>query len=303
MYMTLLPRIKQSPSWAFRTPFSYSSVCSMATFKNPSKQARTPRYSTPVFSLITTGRPTMDLRNALGFLVGAAAVVELIGLWLLLLLCGGPTTINTREMDQEKRYKVVCLGESSAGKTSLTLRFVKKEFVDSVEPTIGAGFMVGKIGSTTFELWDTAGSERYRSLAPMYYRNSRAAVVAYDLTSQNSFDKVGYWIQELRATGMRIVICLVGSKLDLADEEENGRAVDREVAQQFAQEHGVGFFETSAKTGENVNEVFQWLDEAVRKADLEFPAAAAPPPPPSAIPGADLQQAPPSASPSDNGCC
>ncbi|KAH9261625.1 hypothetical protein BASA81_000281 [Batrachochytrium salamandrivorans] len=206
-------------------------------------------------------------------------------------------------MDQEKRYKVVCLGESSAGKTSLTLRFVKKEFVDSVEPTIGAGFMVGRIGSTTFELWDTAGSERYRSLAPMYYRNSRAAVVAYDLTSQNSFDKVGYWIQELRATGMRIAICLVGSKLDLADNEENGRAVEREVAQQFAQENDVGFFETSAKTGENVNEVFQWLDEAVRKADIEFPVTAPQPPSTRAIQDTDLQQTPPLAPNGNGGCC
>jgi small GTP-binding protein len=80
-----------------------------------------------------------------------------------------------------KRFKLVVLGESSTGKTSLTIRFVKKEFVFA-EPTIGAGYLVGKTKlGTEFACWDTAGSERYRSLASMYFRNARCAIVAYDV--------------------------------------------------------------------------------------------------------------------------
>lgn len=189
------------------------------------------------------------------------------------------------QAEMEKRYKVVCLGESSTGKTSLTLRFVKKEFVTAVEPTIGAGFLVGRVNNTTFELWDTAGSERYRSLAPMYYRNSRAAIVAYDITNADSFQKVEYWINELKATGLNIVICLVGSKLDLVEENAEARAVSKEIATQFAHDRDLGFFETSAKTGENVSRVFEWLDAMVRELDALAPSA----PPPSVRQQADSQ--------------
>lgn len=104
-----------------------------------------------------------------------------------------------------------------------------------------------------FEIWDTAGQERYHSLAPMYYRGAQAAIVVYDITNQDTFMRAKNWIRELqRQASPNIVIALSGNKVDLASK----RAVDFEEAQEYAQENGLLFMETSAKTAMNVNEMF-----------------------------------------------
>lgn len=92
----------------------------------------------------------------------------------------------------------------------------------------------------------------------MYYRNASAAVIVYDITSLASLDKAKSWIKELqRQADPTIVVCLVGNKADLAQEAPERRMVQREDAEQYAQDEGLLFFETSAKTGENVKEVFE----------------------------------------------
>ncbi|WFD28382.1 Vacuolar protein sorting-associated protein 21 [Malassezia nana] len=160
--------------------------------------------------------------------------------------------------------KLVLLGESAVGKTSIVHRFVQDEFQENREPTIGAAFL-------TFEIWDTAGQERFHSLAPMYYRNAQASVVVYDVTKAVSFEKAQSWVKELqRQANPNIVIALVGNKVDLIkdapetneeeEEDASAPAVKREVptaeAQQYADDSGLLFFETSAKTGEGVLEAF-----------------------------------------------
>merc|ERR1712137_20550 len=91
------------------------------------------------------------------------------------------------------QFKLVLLGESAVGKSSLVLRFVKGQFLDFQESTIGAAFLTQTVclNDTTvkFEIWDTAGQERYHSLAPMYYRGAQAAIVVYDITNADSFDR------------------------------------------------------------------------------------------------------------------
>ncbi len=116
------------------------------------------------------------------------------------------------------QFKVVLLGESAVGKSSLVLRFVKREFHEFQESTIGAAFLTQtvQIDDTTvkFEIWDTAGQERYHSLAPMYYRGAQAALIVYDITSKESFLKAQNWVRELqRQANANIVIALVGNKL------------------------------------------------------------------------------------------
>merc|ERR1712113_628789 len=100
------------------------------------------------------------------------------------------------------QFKLVLLGESAVGKSSLVLRFVKGQFHKFQESTIGAAFLTQTVllDDTTvkFEIWDTAGQERYHSLAPMYYRGAQAAVVVYDVTSNDSFERAQRWISELR---------------------------------------------------------------------------------------------------------
>ncbi|KAH7043095.1 ras family-domain-containing protein [Linnemannia elongata] len=156
------------------------------------------------------------------------------------------------------QFKLVLLGESAVGKSSLVLRFVKDQFDDYRESTIGAAFLTQTIcldDATTvkFEIWDTAGQERYKSLAPMYYRNANCAVVVYDITQSSSLDKAKSWVKELqRQADPNIVIALAGNKSDLSAR----RVVETEEAQAYADEAGLLFFETSAKTATNVNELF-----------------------------------------------
>ncbi|KAL1301962.1 hypothetical protein AAFC00_002418 [Neodothiora populina] len=165
------------------------------------------------------------------------------------------------------QFKLVLLGESAVGKSSLVLRFVKDQFDDYRESTIGAAFLTQTIAlddNTTvkFEIWDTAGQERYKSLAPMYYRNANCAVVVYDITQATSLDKAKAWVKELqRQANENIIIALAGNKLDLVTEQPDKRVVTTEDAQAYANEAGLLFFETSAKTAENVKELFTAIAE------------------------------------------
>ncbi|KAM0786027.1 GTPase Ypt5 [Microbotryomycetes sp. NB124-2] len=168
--------------------------------------------------------------------------------------------------------KLVLLGESAVGKSSLVLQFVKQQFDDYRESTIGAAFLTQTVpvdgGFIKFEIWDTAGQERYKSLAPMYYRNAHAAIVVYDVTSSASLVKARSWIAELqRQADPSIIVCLAGNKLDLADTQ---RQVSTEEAQQLASEENLLFFEVSAKTAENVETMFSTIAE---KLPLDSPAS------------------------------
>lgn len=168
------------------------------------------------------------------------------------------------------QFKLVLLGESAVGKSSIVHRFVKNTFDDLRESTIGAAFLTQSItfDNTTvkFEIWDTAGQERYKSLAPMYYRNANAALCVYDLTSRASFTKAQDWIKELKKQAPEgIVISLVGNKSDLEDERE----VDLdEVAEYIQQENENGqsliiTAECSAKNGDGVLEIFNKIGRAL----------------------------------------
>jgi len=156
------------------------------------------------------------------------------------------------------QFKLVLLGESAVGKSSLVLRFVKGQFHEYQESTIGAAFLTQTVvvDDTTvkFEIWDTAGQERYHSLAPMYYRGAQAAIVVYDITNQDSLARAKTWIRELQRQGSdSVVIALTGNKADLSATQ---RVVDSHEAQAYAEENGLLFMETSAKTAMNVNDLF-----------------------------------------------
>ncbi|CAI0540784.1 unnamed protein product [Linum tenue] len=156
--------------------------------------------------------------------------------------------------------KLVLLGDPGAGKSSLVLRFVKGQFVEFQESTIGAAFFSQTLAvndaTVKFEIWDTAGQERYHSLAPMYYRGAAAAIIVYDITNQASFDRAKKWVQELQAQGNpNMVMALAGNKADLLDDRKVA-GFGLQEAQVYAQENGLFFMETSAKTATNVNDIF-----------------------------------------------
>ncbi|XP_038971622.1 ras-related protein Rab5A-like isoform X1 [Phoenix dactylifera] len=156
-----------------------------------------------------------------------------------------------------KSAKLVLLGDAGTGKSSLVLRFVKGQFVEFQESTIGAAFFSQTLAvndqTVKFEIWDTAGQERYHSLAPMYYRGAAAAVIVYDITNWATFMRARKWVQELQAQGSpSTIMALAGNKADLLE----ARQVSAEEAQTYAQENGLFFMETSAKTASNVNDIF-----------------------------------------------
>ncbi|KAL3345645.1 hypothetical protein AABB24_024547 [Solanum stoloniferum] len=118
--------------------------------------------------------------------------------------------------------KLVLLGDMGAGKSSLVIRFIKGQFLEFQESTIGAAFFSSTLAvnnaTVKFEIWDTAGQERYHSLAPMYYRGAAAAIIVYDITSSDSFAKAKKWVQELQKQGnSNMIMALAGNKADLED--------------------------------------------------------------------------------------
>ena len=158
-----------------------------------------------------------------------------------------------------KDFKLCLLGESGAGKSCLALRFVRGTYEEYSTATIGASFLSKVIhaqdgDSFKFQIWDTAGTEKYRSLAAMYYRGAAAAIVVYDITTESSFENVKGWIRELEQKGSSdIILAIVGNKADL----EAKRVISTQGGQDLADENGAIFTECSALSGQNVNEVFE----------------------------------------------
>ena len=143
-----------------------------------------------------------------------------------------------------------------AGKSSLVLRFVKGQFFEYQESTIGAAFLTQTVATSDatvkFEIWDTAGQERYHSLAPMYYRGAAAAIIVYDITSQASYARAKTWVRELQRQGNAdLVMALAGNKSDMADE----RQVTAEEASAYAEENGL-----SEELVQTYEQVFSMLD-------------------------------------------
>jgi Ras-related protein Rab-21 len=164
--------------------------------------------------------------------------------------------------------KIVTLGEGRVGKTSISLKFVKNEFHNNEISTVSANCLKSTIpvqgGVVNLNIWDTAGQERFRALASNYYRQAKGAVVVYDITDRNSFDKVVSWIKELKDQGEKnIVIVVAGNKCDM----EKERQINRAEAMEFCRKLQIKHFDTSAKTGNGVNEIFTELASLIYEAN------------------------------------
>ena len=153
--------------------------------------------------------------------------------------------------------KYVIVGDASVGKSNLLLRYSHGQFREEYQLTIGVEFGSSNItidkNVFRIQIWDTAGQENFKSITRSYYKNSACALIVYDITRRVSFENLSDWIEDCKNSSPKTVfMVLVGNKCDL---EEN-REVTEEEGKEFAERHGMLFFETSAKTGQNVKEVF-----------------------------------------------
>jgi Ras-related protein Rab-5C len=159
--------------------------------------------------------------------------------------------------------KIVFVGQSGVGKSSIIERFTQNTFTNYTESTIGASFVVGTIQkngkSLKLGIWDTAGQERYDSLVPLYYRDAKVGVVVYDITSTDSFEKAKYWIENLKINEPSVKCVVVGTKMDL----ESSRMIDYITASTFAFEESALFIEISAKTPKNMDLLFSKIGDLV----------------------------------------
>lgn len=162
--------------------------------------------------------------------------------------------------------KLVLLGQPGVGKTCLVYRFLYNTFGETIS-TIGASFAMKKVEANDrpchLGIWDTAGQERFDSLSSFYCRGARAAIICFDLTDRASFESLqSKWIKKVTEEAEQgCHICIVGTKLDLVRAQVATRAVRKEDVDELAAKHKASVFETSAKAGTGVGDIFQRIVE------------------------------------------
>jgi small GTP-binding protein len=166
-------------------------------------------------------------------------------------------------------FKVVFVGDQAVGKTSIIKAYGKQPFFEDRPPTIGSAFMDCRVeardGPATLQLWDTAGQERYRSLVPMYTRGACVAIIVFDLTAPESFASLDGWIGQVRTdVNPECAIVVAGNKADLEPR------IDIAAIDCWAQKRGFDVMQVSAKTGRNINGLFDLVIERLPVAKFKL---------------------------------
>jgi len=157
------------------------------------------------------------------------------------------------------KYKICILGEAAVGKTSLIYRFIEDKFKEDYKSTLGVNlltkeFELENYGVVGFQIWDLGGQDSFKRLRKMYLEGSRGALIVFDVTKRESFEKIDGWVQIFKEIRGDAPIFLIGNKIDLKDKIK----VEEKEAQDFAKGE-MGLILTSAKTGENVDKAFHEL--------------------------------------------
>ena len=178
-------------------------------------------------------------------------------------------------------YKIVVVGASGVGKTSLVQRLVDGTYSEEKQSTVGVEFktysVTTDLETAKFSIWDTAGQERFRSVSKAYFRGAAGGVLCFSIDNQTSFADLDAWLNDLQSLASpNAAILMIGNKCDLASE----RQVTQDEAKDFAERHGIEYLETSAKNGKNVSEAFvrlaKTLAERVKQGKLS-PSFQSPP--------------------------
>ena len=175
-------------------------------------------------------------------------------------------TENGQNNKYEYIFKIILIGNSGVGKSSILQRYIQKVFQESFASTIGVDFFMKSINigdkSIKLQLWDTAGTEKFRSITTGYYRGADAAFVVFDLSSKSSFKNLNEWIESYYKYSNPDVeknVILIGNKSDLIDKRE----VAKEEIEKFIKDNNINYFETSAKDGKNIDECFTFIAEKI----------------------------------------
>jgi Ras-related protein Rab-5C len=166
-----------------------------------------------------------------------------------------------KQESKELEIKICLLGDVSVGKTSIASRFCKNSFNENYINTIGGAYQQQNIvlnngAKIKLHIWDTSGQDRFRSMTNLYYRDAQVAILTYDVTNESSLDSLNYWLNELndKVEIDNMLLCLAGNKTDV---DQSEKRVPTSKGKAFAEQHNMLFYETSAKTGVGVKELFQ----------------------------------------------
>ena len=168
-------------------------------------------------------------------------------------------------------FKLIIVGDSIVGKTNIMSNYIRDQFNYTSKSTIGVEFgtKIIKINNKKIkaQIWDTAGQERYKSITSAYYKGAKGALIVYDITNKFTFDSVDKWVQDLNSYGDKnLTLLLVGNKSDL----EEKRQIIKEDGEEKANSFGLGFIETSACSGDNIDQAFDiMLKEVLKKYMVE----------------------------------
>ena len=178
--------------------------------------------------------------------------------------------MTEKDNTSESVYKVLLLGDSKVGKTCFLMRYTDNTFQEMHMSTIGLDYRLKSMKLSSgknvkVQIWDTAGQDRFRAITKNYYKGAHGIILIYDVTNQLSFDNVSNWINQIKEEASdKVTIFLVGNKID----DVENRKIQTESGKNLAENFQLQFYETSAKTGENVEKTFQALVEKIDEISL-----------------------------------